>query len=585
MDTVRLAFAVAFLGMATGGAQTLNEVVLHNFASFAGGTNPQAGVIRDADGNLYGTTVYHGSPSNAGAVYKVDKTGRETVLYSFTGHPDGYWPLAGVIRDADGNLYGTTSRGGAADAGIIYKVDPAGQETVLYSFTGWGDGANPQGELVRDSAGNLYGTTPWGGVGMGVVYKLDATGHQTVLYTFRGAADGGHPYAGVILDDAGNLYGTTNYGGAFQYFGTVFKVDVAGQETVLYSFMAKGDGAEPTAGVIRDAAGNLYGTAGVVFKLDTAGHETVLYTFPSGSGGEYFSGVVRDGAGNLYGTYYSGGANNPGVVYKLDTTGHETVLHSFAGGRDGAAPDGGLTLDAAGNLYGTTEYGGPANAGVVYRVDGTGQETILHTFAQRADAENPESGLMRDAAGNFYGTTYNGGPNGRGTVYKVDTAGHETVLYSFTGGADGANPIGGVIRDSDGNFYGTTYAGGSVPCSAVGCGVVYKLDASGHETVLYSFTGAADGALPMAGVIRDAAGNLYGTTPYGGAAGAGAVYKLDPAGNETVLYSFTGGADGGNPYSGVIRDEEGNLFGTTYFGGHLGGNCPDQGCGRCCTPS
>ena len=147
-------------------------------------------------------------------------------------------------------------------------------------------------------------------------------------------------------------------------------------------------------------------------------------------------------------------------------------------------------------------------------------------------------------------------------VYKVDTAGQETVLYSFTGGADGGEPWAGVIRDAAGNLHGTTYYGGTA-----GVGVVYKVDTAGQETTLYSFTIGADGGQPYAGVIRDSAGNLYGTTYYGGTAGAGVVYKLDPAGQETVLYSFTGGADGGSPRAGVIRDAAGNLYGTAYSGG------------------
>ena len=154
---------------------------------------------------------------------------------------------------------------------------------------------------------------------------------------------------------------------------------------------------------------------------------------------------------------------------------------------------------------------------------------------------------------------------GYGVVYKVDTAGHSTVLHNFTNGADGGYPYGGVIRDSKGNLYGTAQGGG-----ASGAGVVFKLDRSGNETLLYSFTGGADGGYPSAGVIRDLAGNFYGTTNGGGASGAGVVFKLDPSGNETALYSFTGGADGGYPLAGLIRDSKGNLYGTTNGGGASG---------------
>jgi uncharacterized repeat protein (TIGR03803 family) len=566
------AIAIVVLGPAQAPA---SEIVLYNFACPPKGANPQAGVIGDSSGNLYGTT-YYGGTANAGVVYKVDTTGHETVLYSFTGGADGGWPNAGVIRDSAGNLYGTASGGGTAHFGVVYKVDSTGHETVLYSFTGQPDGAYPAAGVIRDSGGNLYGTTNRGGTAnAGAVYKLDAGGHETVLYSFTGGADGRDPSGGVIRDSGGNLYGTTVHGGTANA-GVVYKLDATGHETMLYSFTGGVDGGYPGSGVIRDTAGNLYGTTisggmaggvagGVVFELDPAGHETVLYSFTSGVNGDSpYTGVIRDSAGNFYGTLSFGGAGNAGVVYKLDATGHETVLHSFAGGTDGKDP---ITVirDSAGNLYGTTFSGGTGNVGVVYKLDTTGNETVLYSFPN-GDGVGPYAGVIPDSAGNLYGTTRDGGASGAGTVYMLDTTGHETVLYSFTGGGDGGNPVAGVIRDSAGNLYGTTVYGG--PANQ---GVVYKVDTTGHETVLYSFTGGADGGWPEAGVIRDSAGNLYGTTTSGGALHKGGVYKLDTAGLETVLYSFTGGADGGVPYSGVIRDLAGNLYGTTTAGGTAGG--------------
>ena len=223
-----------------------------------------------------------------------------------------------------------------------------------------------------------------------------------------------------------------------------------------------------------------------------------------------------------------------------------------------------MIRDSAGNLYGTTSSGGAADFGVVYKIDTTGHETVLYSFTGGADGGHPLAGVIRDSAGNLYGTTETAGASdpGYGVVYKIDATGQETVLYSFIGGADGAYPVAGVIRDSAGNLYGTTESGG-----AADFGVVYKIDTTGHETVLYSFTGGADGGIPVAGVIRDSAGNLYGTTQSGGTSSAGVVYRIDTTGHETVLYSFTGGEDGGNPLSGVVVDPTGNLYGTTYSGG------------------
>ncbi|HLY15840.1 MAG TPA: choice-of-anchor tandem repeat GloVer-containing protein [Bryobacteraceae bacterium] len=615
-----LACATAVVALMSARASA-SEVVLDNFGCPPKGAFPQAGVIRDAAGNLYGTTV-SGGAANQGVVYKLDPAGHQTVLYSFAGGTDGGSPYAGVIRDSVGNLYGTTYQGGTAGWGVVFKVDTTGHETVLHSFAG-ADGAYPYAGVIRDSAGNLYGTTYNGGTaGYGVVYKLDPAGQETVLYSFRGASHGSNPMSGVIRDAAGNLYGTASSGGTFYGYGVVYMLNTRNQETVLYYFQGGADGSTPYAGVVRDSAGNLYGTTflggaaggGVVYQLDTTGALTVLHSFTGGTdgyhpvagvvrdpagnlygttqaggpwnqgiiyeigqgsirypftggadGGGPLSGVVLDSAGNLYGTTYGGGAAKLGVVFKLDTTSQETVQYPFPGADRGGEPKAGVIRDSAGNIYGTTYSGGAANAGVVYKVDTAGQETVLYAFTGGADGSNPYAGVIRDSAGNLYGTTYYGGAAGAGVVYMLDPTGHETVLYSFSGGEDGRNPQGGVIRDSAGNLYGTARYGG-----LWGAGAVYELDNTGQETVLYSFgTSSGDGMYPLAGVIRDPAGNLYGTTGWGGSTllGAGVVYKLDPTGHETVLYSFAGGANGGYPYSGVIRDSAGNLYGTTNSGG------------------
>jgi uncharacterized repeat protein (TIGR03803 family) len=417
-----------------------------------------------------------------------------------------------------------------------------------------------------------------GPAGSGVVFELDTARQETVLHTFTGGADGAYPEAGVIPDHAGSLYGTTYSGGAGGV-GSVYKVSAAGQETLLYGFPVTGDGGDPVAGVIRDSAGNLYGTTqeggaagwGTVYKLDNTGDETVLYSFTGGAdGGDPEAGVIRDSAGNPYGTtLYSDDSMGCGVVYKLDTAGQETVLHTFKGGDDGCVPYAGVTLDSAGNLYGTTQNGGASGWGVVYKVDTSGQETVLYSFTGGPDGGRPYAGVIRDSAGNLYGTAYDGGNASSctcGVVYKVDTSGHETVLYSFTGEADGGHPYAGLMGDSTGNLYGTTGLGGlSDGYCPDGCGVIYKLDPAGQETVLYSFEGyPGAGVFPLAGVTRDSAGNLYGTTSNpSGAEGAAIVYELDTSGQLTVLYSFTGA----NISAGVIRDSAGNLYGTTSTGG------------------
>ena len=368
-----------------------------------------------------------------------------------------------------------------------------------------------------------------------------------VLHTFRGRAQGGEAYAGLIRDAKGNLYGTTYLGGSkcYEGCGVVFKVGTTGKETVLYNFGLGRDGGGPYGTLVSDAAGNLYGTA----EYGGRGSHKVC-------------------------------ALGCGVVFKWDKeTGKETVLYSFKGtDGDGAYPDAGLVWDANGNLYGTTSEGGAYGGGTVFKLDQSGKETVLYSFgAAQGDGNLPLAGLVLDANGNLYGTTSEGGiggcnyGGGCGTVFKVDKTGNETVLYSFTGGTDGGFPVFGyLVRDAAGNLYGTTDSGGSSACTN-GCGVVFKVDESGNETVLYSFSGTGgDGANPDAGLVWDAAGNLYGTTFAGGASGYGTVFMLDTTGTETVLHSFKV-SDGGNPYDGLVRDAKGNLYGTTSCCGRSGG--------------
>ena len=551
-----------------------HETVLYTFTGGTDGGSPN-NVIVDLFGNIYGTT-YGGGTDNAGVVFKLDRRGNETVLYSFTGGADGAYPFYGVTEDVFGNLYGTTAYGGASGAGVVFRVDTHGNETVLYSFTGGSDGGYPSAGVTLDLFGNLYGTTSSGGpAGYGVVFKVNAHGIESVLYSFSGGADGAYPGAGVVLDWEGNLYGDTA-GGGNAGLGAVFKLSPNGHETVLYGFPVT-DGNHPQAGVVQDSVGNLYGTtnsggaynSGLVYKIDTANQFTYLYTFKGGNdGGNPFGGVILGSDGNLYGAAGGAGQYNAGLLYKMDLSGNETVLYSFTGGSDGAYPNG-VTRDSAGNLYGTTADGGSSGYGVVFKADPMGHETVLHTF-MGSEGKYPYAGVTLDAHGNAYGSTFYGGGFGHGVVYKIDTIGNYTVLYNFTGGADGGNPWGDLILDSAGNLYGTTWSGG--PPSGDYPGVVFKIDTMGNFSVLYTFTGFSDGGGPRSNMVFDAQGNLYGTTEYGGTGncpyfGCGVLFELNPTGEQTLLYSFSGGNDGGEPGTGLIRDAAGNLYGTASDGG------------------
>jgi uncharacterized repeat protein (TIGR03803 family) len=401
---------------------------------------------------------------------------------------------------------------------LAYPAWCAPTEKVLFSFSGAKNGGNPFGSLLQDSAGSFYGTTGSGGAaGQGVVYRLapPAAGKkawaESVLYQFKGGTDGSNPDGGLIADSSGALYGTTQWGGTGSN-GTVFK--------------------------LAQAAGK------------TAWHETVLHRFTGMDGANPVCTLVADAAGNLFGTTYTAGPSNKGTVFELSPPaagGKEwtfQVIYAFTGGNDGGIPYAGLTRDAAGNLYGSTGGGGTANAGTVYR-------------------------LTPPAAG--------------------QTAWSETALYSFTNGKNGAYPHGGVyLNATTGVLYGTTQAGGAATAEQ-SFGIVYSLTppASGKTAwnfaVLYRFMGTTDGADPAAGVIQDASGEIYGTTPLGGdivtcavmpgeVPGCGVVYKLTPPASgstawaESVLYTFTGGKDGNGAWGGILASN-GILYGTTEMGG------------------
>lgn len=350
--------------------------------------------------------------------------------------------------------------------------------------------------------------------------------------------------------------------------------------TLLYSFTGNADGGAPIGGLIIGAQGNLYGATavggntgcvpygcGTIFKLDPTGHETVLYSFTAKVGDGYFPGttLVQDAQGNFYGTA-AGGSSGYGIVFKVDSAGNETIVYGFTGAADGGYPTG-LTIDAQGNLYGTTDWGGdltcnaPHGCGTVFKLDNTGKETLLYSFTGvQGDGKNPVASLLRDAIGNLYGTTPAGGSLNGGTVFKVDTTGKETVLFSFDG-TDGLDPHTGLVMDVQDNLYGATYSGGHGVDG--GNGLVFKLNKGGKEIVLHRFAASGKAGYHPGTLVRDAQGNLYGTTIYGGAFGYGTVFKVDKTGKETVLYSFHGADDGAFPYAGLLLDGQGSLYGTT----------------------
>jgi uncharacterized repeat protein (TIGR03803 family) len=402
---------------------------------------------------------------------------------------------------------------------------------VLYAFKAGTDGNSPSGALLFDTAGNLYGTTVNGGsngtclygqgVGCGIVFELTPGQSdkwtESVLYRFQGGSDGGNPNGSLIFDTAGNLYGTTLQGGTGIFYGcgTIFQLTPGSSgwsESVIYTFCSQSgayDGFSPSPGLIQDKLGNFYGTTesggnggGVAFELTPGSGgpiETVLHSFCqvgscSSSGSEPVAGLVRDAAGNLYGTTLMGGNQSNscggfpggcGVVFRLTPSRGgwtESVLHKFIG-PEGVQPASNLTFDKQGNLYGTTGINGAFGFGTVFKLTpglrGGWKYAVLYNFRSGTKEESFNTGVILDAAGNLYGASTFGGIGscsitGCGLVYKLTPGPHGrwtySALHKFSGGGDGGEPGGGVILDKEGHIFGTTRVGG-----VGGNGVVFEI--------------------------------------------------------------------------------------------------------------
>jgi uncharacterized repeat protein (TIGR03803 family) len=373
-----------------------------------------------------------------------------TTLYSFTNGDDGANPQAGLVLGNDGYFYGTTFNGGVNSHGTLFKISINGALTSLYSFTDGADGSNPGAGLIQGSDGNFYGTTQNGGrpalgAPAGTVFQLNSKGALTNLYSFNvdfpGGNEGSYPVAGLVQGSDGFFYGTTLDGGTYGFsnsgtngYGTVFRIDANGALTNLYDFSGGNDGANPASALVQGSDGFFYGTTQI------------------------------------------GGFNNSGTVFRFNpnaTTPGEvlTQLYSFTGGNDGSGPLGTLVQGSDGYLYGTTASGGTNSSGTAFKVSTNGALTSLHSFSGGDDGANPLAGLAGGSDGNFYGTTQSGGTNGgEGTVFKISAKGSFTSLYSFSGGNDGSNPQASLVQGKDGSFYGTTFNGGQD-----GVGTVFRL--------------------------------------------------------------------------------------------------------------
>lgn len=691
--------------------------ILHSFTGVDNGApfdgaNPQAALIQSINGNFYGTTRSGGS-ANSGTLFKMTPQGQLKIAHQFPDEGmtnDGALPTAGLIQTSDGTFYGTASSGGLASLGVVFKLTPQGQVLILHSFgdvTVNNDGTVPNAALVQGSDGTFYGTTSSGGsANHGVVFKMTAQGQVTTLHSFGDgsvANDGSGPNTGLIQGSDGNFYGTTSSGGSANH-GAIFKITPSGQLTILHNFgdaTVANDGAGPNIHLIQGSDGNFYGTTGnggsanlgVVFFMTPQGQLTISHSFGDGSvphdGTNPNAGLLQDSSGNFYGTATSGGSAGQGTVFKLvmnlpnitsslsingtigtplkyqitgtqkptsfaaanlpdglmidtatgiisgsPTTAATTIvtltLTNPAGSTQApltitiipASPPtitsilnafGGLNIPfqyATVATFNPTSYaaqnlppglhidapsgvisGSPTATGtypvILTATNGAGtsqpltltitiyssqptlsqEYLVLHRFNDGSvtnDGRQPTE-IFQGYDHNFYGVTTAGGANGFGAVFQMSIQGATSILNSATSGSQGQDLVQGV----DGNFYGTNFSGGPN-----GNGFIFKLTPQGVMTVLHFFgdgSVVSDGTNPNPGLVQGSDGNFYGTTKNGGTAGKGTIFQMTPQGVETaIIHSFGDSSvdhDGLNPESGLIAGTDGNFYGTTQNGG------------------
>lgn len=502
----------------------------------AKGSSPAGTLVTGNDGNFYGTTRGATAPDN-GTIFKLTPSGQLTTLADFTTNL-GAKPLGGLVQAGDGNFYGTTSNVfSSTDKGTVFQMTPEGVLTTVLSFSGNGSvnkGSFPFAGLIQGSDGLLYGTTPSGGVSdFGTIFRMPPTGPLTTLVEFTGVGASNSPngpFSGLVQGSDGLFYGTTSFGGASD-FGTVFSMTPAGDLSVLVEFTGAGPtnkGSNPTGELVEGSDGSFYGT-----------------TLYGGANGDAFN----------------------GTIFKMTPAGVLTTLVEF-GNSDGIRPYAGLLLASDGNFYGTTSLGGTNLAGTVFKMTPAGVLTTLVNFTDAMPGnkgKEPRGKLVQGSDGNFYGTTYQGGGAGAGTVFKMTPAGVLTTLVEFTGSNTGANrgfrPNAGLVQGSDGNFYGST--GGLNQAS--GGGTIFKMAPAGALTTLVDFTGSNppnQGSVPYGALVLNTDGNFYGTTQYRGDFGFGTIFKVSAAGAFTNVRQFTESKDG-IPTGTLITGTDGNLYGTT----------------------
>jgi uncharacterized repeat protein (TIGR03803 family) len=581
---------------------------LYSFTGSSDGAEPIPGLTQGVDGNFYGNTITGGS-GGYGTVFQLTPSGTLNTLYSFTDRSDGGNPWGGLMQSTDGNLYGTTQVGGTYGFGTVFRIAPNGPLTAIAQFESY-NGANPSAAIIQGVDGNLYGTTLQGGVANeGTLFKLNMSGALQITgqpsdqsaylggsAQFTVATSGGSPVFyqwqenGTNLVDGGNISGSTT--------ATLLITNVTLDDAALYSVLVSNS----VNSVLSDYAvlgityspprlttqpasiTRIVGTT-ASFTVSAEGDLPLSYQWQENGTNLVDGGTLSGSISNTLtlanltfanaGTYSVIVSNPVRAVPSLPATltvvlptapsASVATVRQFTGGSDGAFPYAGLIQAKDGNLYGTTIDGGTRFSGTAFRLSLNNAFVTLASFGVGTGGINPYGQLLQSANSLFYGTTFQGGTNGGGTVYQMLANGSLSFMYSFTGGNDGAFPYAGLVQGTDGNYYGTAYEYG-----AYSDGTVFKMNATRVVTGLYEFTGGEDGALPYAGLIQGADGRLYGTTSEGGGFGYGTVFSLTTSGTLTTLASFDNVGSGAVPQAGVIQGSDGYLYGTTRQGGTNG---------------
>ncbi len=552
---------------------------------------PQGRAILGSDGHLYVTTLYGGA-LKSGALFRVHTDGpRHQLIHSFGGPHDGFRPMSGVMEASDGWLYGTTWAGGSNGNGIIFKVQKSGAGYTILRTLGPENGGQPPSELFEAPDGLLYGTTFSGGDhGSGVVFRIGKNGDafQVVKHFGSITNDGANPSIGVMQGSDGRLYGTTVNGGASRD-GTVFSLLPDGSDyRILVNFAGGTDGRLPYGNVCESHHGVLYGTTyaggngdrGTIYRVnkDGTGYQRLVSVGTLTSSPAFPDCTLIQGSDGLfYGMNSLRGQGNGGSIFRFSTnliTGYGSIKVLGINPSDGARPNAGLVQGPDGTLYGTTQYGGAAGNGAVFRIqpDGSGYSTLFSCQFSGGDGYLAQAPMTTGSDGMLYGTCSYGGAYGIGTVFRIGTNGsHYTVIHNFVAGTDGAAPYGRIIEASDGRLYGTTVYTGGIPG---GSGTVFGVNKDGGAyTILHQFGSvASDGASPWSGLIEGSDGRLYGVTPGSGQHGQGTVFRIDKSGaNYTNIFHFTNVAGvAQSPRAELVEGPDGALYGTTLFGGASG---------------